>query len=93
MRSDSAKLTVLIFCLSSRFDVKIAAAVAEETKLPFVTAENKFEALVSTNKCCLLHLVEVPSSDICIRSSDIAALCNLVYVRRPMMLLWKLVEP
>lgn len=32
---------------SSRFDVKIAAAVAEETKLPFVTAENKFEALVS----------------------------------------------
>jgi hypothetical protein len=30
-----------------RFDVKIAAAVAEETDLPFVTAENKFEALVS----------------------------------------------
>jgi fumarate hydratase class II len=29
------------------FDVKIAAAVAEETNLPFVTAENKFEALVS----------------------------------------------
>lgn len=29
-----------------RFDVKIAAAVAEETNLPFVTAENKFEALV-----------------------------------------------
>ncbi|KAG5514194.1 hypothetical protein RHGRI_035555 [Rhododendron griersonianum] len=28
------------------FDVKIAAAVAEETNLPFVTAENKFEALV-----------------------------------------------
>ncbi|KAK6937342.1 Fumarate lyase, N-terminal [Dillenia turbinata] len=27
------------------FDVKIAAAVAEETSLPFVTAENKFEAL------------------------------------------------
>ncbi|KAA8549126.1 hypothetical protein F0562_000810 [Nyssa sinensis] len=27
------------------FDVKIAAAVAEETNLPFVTAENKFEAL------------------------------------------------
>lgn len=26
--------------------MKIAAAVAEETKLPFVTAENKFEALV-----------------------------------------------
>jgi fumarate hydratase class II len=31
-----------------RFDVKIASAVAEETHLPFVTAENKFEALV----CC-----------------------------------------
>ena len=30
-----------------RFDVKIAAAVAQETGLPFVTAENKFEALVS----------------------------------------------
>ncbi|KAB2616296.1 fumarate hydratase 1 [Pyrus ussuriensis x Pyrus communis] len=29
------------------FDVKIAAAVAEETKLPFVTAENKFEALAA----------------------------------------------
>ncbi|KAF7140755.1 hypothetical protein RHSIM_Rhsim06G0161700 [Rhododendron simsii] len=28
------------------FDVKIAAAVAKETNLPFVTAENKFEALV-----------------------------------------------
>ncbi|KAA8544501.1 hypothetical protein F0562_022459 [Nyssa sinensis] len=28
-----------------RFDVKIAATVAEETNLPFVTAENKFEAL------------------------------------------------
>jgi fumarate hydratase, class II len=27
--------------------VKIANAVAEETNLPFVTAENKFEALVS----------------------------------------------
>lgn len=32
--------------LLCRFDVKIAAAVAEETSLPFVTAENKFEALV-----------------------------------------------
>lgn len=30
-----------------RFDAKIAEAVAEETNLPFVTAENKFEALVS----------------------------------------------
>ena len=30
-----------------RFDAKIAAAVADETRLPFVTAENKFEALVS----------------------------------------------
>ncbi|KAK3037009.1 hypothetical protein RJ639_031583 [Escallonia herrerae] len=29
------------------FDVKIAAAVAEETKLPFITAENKFEALAA----------------------------------------------
>lgn len=29
------------------FDLKIAAAVAEETKLPFVTAENKFEALAA----------------------------------------------
>ncbi|KAF2325129.1 hypothetical protein GH714_022938 [Hevea brasiliensis] len=29
------------------FDVKIAAAVAEETTLPFVTAENKFEALAA----------------------------------------------
>lgn len=32
--------------LLCRFDVKIAAAVADETSLPFVTAENKFEALV-----------------------------------------------
>jgi fumarate hydratase class II len=37
------KMSSLFF----RFDVKIAAAVAEETDLPFVTAENKFEALVS----------------------------------------------
>jgi fumarate hydratase class II len=29
------------------FDIKIAAAVAEETKLPFRTAENKFEALAA----------------------------------------------
>ncbi|KAL5996255.1 fumarase fum1 [Asimina triloba] len=29
------------------FDVKIAAAVAEETNLPFATAENKFEALAA----------------------------------------------
>ncbi|KAL4202963.1 hypothetical protein AMTRI_Chr02g266090 [Amborella trichopoda] len=29
------------------FDVKIAAAVAEETNLPFVTAQNKFEALAA----------------------------------------------
>ncbi|KAG5514195.1 hypothetical protein RHGRI_035555 [Rhododendron griersonianum] len=34
------------YCDLFRFDVKIAAAVAEETNLPFVTAENKFEALV-----------------------------------------------
>ncbi|KAF9607479.1 hypothetical protein IFM89_036076 [Coptis chinensis] len=32
-----------IYC----FDVKIADAVAEETNLPFVTAENKFEALAA----------------------------------------------
>ena len=36
--------------MASRFDVKVAAAVAEETGLPFVTAENKFEALVSLLK-------------------------------------------
>ncbi|KAG6527600.1 hypothetical protein ZIOFF_009723 [Zingiber officinale] len=29
------------------FDVKIATAVADETNLPFVTAENKFEALAA----------------------------------------------
>ncbi|KAJ8511181.1 hypothetical protein OPV22_001615 [Ensete ventricosum] len=29
------------------FDVKIASTVAEETSLPFVTAENKFEALAA----------------------------------------------
>ncbi|CAN1324187.1 Fumarate hydratase 2 [Linum perenne] len=29
------------------FDVKIAKAIAEETRLPFVTAENKFEALAA----------------------------------------------
>ncbi|KAI3741774.1 hypothetical protein L1987_59451 [Smallanthus sonchifolius] len=29
------------------FDVKIAAAVADETRLPFITAENKFEALAA----------------------------------------------
>ncbi|XP_010442613.1 PREDICTED: fumarate hydratase 2, chloroplastic-like isoform X2 [Camelina sativa] len=33
------------------FDVKIAAAVAEETDLPFVTAENKFEALAAHDAC------------------------------------------
>ena len=30
-----------------RFDIKIAAAVAEETQLPFLTAKNKFEALAA----------------------------------------------
>ena len=40
-------LTVVVFCLQFRFDVRIAAAVAEKTNLAFVTAENKFEALVS----------------------------------------------
>ncbi|KAJ0978515.1 hypothetical protein J5N97_013989 [Dioscorea zingiberensis] len=29
------------------FDVKIATAVADETELPFITAENKFEALAA----------------------------------------------
>ncbi|KAK8960589.1 hypothetical protein KSP40_PGU015193 [Platanthera guangdongensis] len=33
------------------FDVKIAAAVAEETNLPFITAENKFEALAAHDAC------------------------------------------
>ena len=37
---------IVNFWASFRFDVKIARAVAEETNLPFVTAENKFEALV-----------------------------------------------
>ena len=35
-----------VFIPGSSFDVKVAEAVAEETGLPFVTAENKFEALV-----------------------------------------------
>ncbi|PPD67442.1 hypothetical protein GOBAR_DD35680 [Gossypium barbadense] len=41
------------------FDVKIAATVAEETKLPFVTAENKFEALgkVNPTQCEALTMV------------------------------------
>ena len=34
------------FRIHFRFDVKVAEAVAKETGLPFVTAENKFEALV-----------------------------------------------
>ncbi|KAL3725342.1 hypothetical protein ACJRO7_030367 [Eucalyptus globulus] len=33
------------------FDVKLAAAVAKETSLPFVTAENKFEALAAHDAC------------------------------------------
>ncbi|KAF3963775.1 hypothetical protein CMV_011875 [Castanea mollissima] len=48
----SARFKLLGSCVAyglmlfqSLFDVKIAAAVAEETNLPFVTAENKFEAL------------------------------------------------
>jgi hypothetical protein len=41
-------LNILTCIYLFRFDVKIAAAVAEETNLPFVTAENKFEALVSS---------------------------------------------
>ncbi|WZZ47924.1 hypothetical protein YC2023_048031 [Brassica napus] len=41
------------------FDVKIAAAVAEETNLPFLTAENKFEALgkVNPTQCEALTMV------------------------------------
>ncbi|KAF3553480.1 hypothetical protein F2Q69_00010206 [Brassica cretica] len=41
------------------FDVKIAAAVAEETNLPFLTAENKFEALgkVNPTQCEALAMV------------------------------------
>lgn len=35
--------------MASSFDVKVAEAVAVETGLPFVTAENKFEALVSSD--------------------------------------------
>lgn len=50
--------------LSSRFDVKIAAAVAEETKLPFVTAENKFEALVSLQAKCAFLIYFLVQSDI-----------------------------
>ncbi|KAL0918534.1 hypothetical protein M5K25_010547 [Dendrobium thyrsiflorum] len=43
-----ASMNLLFFTLPShRFDVKIAAAVAEETNLPFITAENKFEALAA----------------------------------------------
>ncbi|KAJ7009195.1 hypothetical protein NC653_007738 [Populus alba x Populus x berolinensis] len=38
---------VIICFFPSRVDVKIASAVAEETNLPFVTAENKFEALAA----------------------------------------------
>lgn len=41
-----------------RFDIKIAAAVAEETNLPFVTAENKFEALVIN--CFVKFLLMLP---------------------------------
>jgi len=45
------------------FDVKIAAAVAEETNLPFVTAENKFEALVASKLPLLfIDTKPIPSS-------------------------------
>ena len=37
----------------SRFADKVADAVAEETNLPFVSAENKFEALVFHSLGCL----------------------------------------
>ncbi|KAI9180001.1 hypothetical protein LWI28_000048 [Acer negundo] len=41
------------------FDVRIAASVAEETSLPFATAENKFEALgkVNPTQCEALTMV------------------------------------
>ncbi|PPD84304.1 hypothetical protein GOBAR_DD18762 [Gossypium barbadense] len=40
-------LHLLCHGLKLLFDAKIAAAVADEINLPFVTAENKFEALVN----------------------------------------------
>ncbi|KAK4407947.1 Fumarate hydratase 1, mitochondrial [Sesamum angolense] len=46
------------------FDEKVAAAVAEETELPFVTAENKFEALVSLYFCKVYTLYENLVADI-----------------------------
>ncbi|CAF1797611.1 unnamed protein product [Brassica napus] len=42
------------------FDVKIAAAVAEETNLPFLTAENKFEALAA-HDACVRHIIDEDS--------------------------------
>lgn len=42
--------------------MKIATAVADETNLPFVTAENKFEALVSFHSMFFLsRLVQIDS--------------------------------
>lgn len=49
-------MLIIVFYVFFRFDVKIAAAVAEETNLPFVTAENKFEALVMTIKLYMCFL-------------------------------------
>lgn len=43
---------LILQCESCRFDKKIAAQVAKETGMPFVTAPNKFEALV----CLHWHL-------------------------------------
>jgi len=37
------------------FDVKVAAEIAKETGLPFITAENKFEALASHDALVELH--------------------------------------
>lgn len=42
---------ILIEHWSCRFDKKVAAQVAKETGLPFVTAPNKFEALVQVFHC------------------------------------------
>lgn len=45
--------------------MKIADAVADETSLPFVTAENKFEALVSFHSMFFLsRLVQTDSGPI-----------------------------
>lgn len=68
---------------SCRFDKKIAAQVSKETGLPFVTAPNKFEALVrallwfvpfvaSTLAFCEALLCLVSASSCCCLSSQAA---------------------